>query len=61
MKGLSIVIEVHAWRGIGASYDLFLLYLRLGWVTIGASRWVISDRLCTLQANLRVLAKDRKP
>lgn len=44
MKGM-LLVEVHPWRGIRRSRDLFYCEVRLGFVTVAVSRDLVTDRL----------------
>lgn len=51
MKG-TLMVEVHPWRGIGTARDLFFAELRLGFVTLAISRFLLTERLRRLNAEL---------
>lgn len=53
MKGGSLIVEVHPWRGLGFARDLFLVELRLGFVTVAASRFLLTERLRLIHDELR--------
>jgi hypothetical protein len=45
----ALLIEFHGWRGVALGRDLFLYTARLGFLTIGVSRLLVSDRLRQLE------------
>ena len=49
----SLLVEVHEWRGIKIERDLFMRVYRLGWVTIAASRFLVTDKLREFVVELR--------
>lgn len=51
MKGGTVFVELHGWRGIGSDRDLFLRFVRLGFLTVGASP-LLTDRLIDLHRAL---------
>lgn len=48
----SIALELHGWRGIGRHHDLFMGFLTLGFVTLGASRGLLHEKMAALRAQL---------
>jgi hypothetical protein len=40
---MGIGIDIHGWRGFGAERDLFFVFVRVGFVTLFASRELVSD------------------
>lgn len=55
----TIALSLHWWRRPGWSYHLFMLFLCLGFLTIGASRFELRDRLRALRAMLDRARGDR--
>lgn len=41
----ALVIEIHGWRGVRRETDLFLMWVRLGFVTVGVSRPLVTERI----------------
>lgn len=54
MKG-SLVVELHAWRGVGRRRDLFMTFYTAGFVTAGTSRALVDEALRELKAQLERL------
>lgn len=48
----SLALELHGWRGIGRHRDLFMGFWTLGFVTLGASRGLLHEKLAALRAQL---------
>ncbi len=59
LKGLSLLVELHRWRGVRAGSDLFLRYLVLGWLTVGGSRFVMTDLMERLRVSLRAFRSSK--
>lgn len=57
MKGM-LLVEVHPWRGVRRSRDLFYGELRLGFVTVAVSRELVTDRLRSFINMLRIGRSD---
>lgn len=58
----TLLVEIHPWRGLRWSRDLFLVELRLGWITLAASRFLLTDKLRAWLTELSLLrARLRRP
>jgi len=54
MQG-SLVMQLHGWRGFAREPQLFMTIYTAGWVSVGVSRFILSDRLKDLARQLMKL------
>lgn len=45
---MSLAFEIHGWRGFSVEADLFLKWMRLGFLSVGICRGSLIDRLLTM-------------
>ncbi len=57
---MTVLLEVHAWKGVARWGDGVWRGMTLGWMTVGWSRQPLLERMRKIVAAMKIIAKPKK-